>query len=218
MTSHRNTILHGDCVKLLPQIPTSSIDFVLTDPPYVHRYQSHDGRRVPNARFTWLKPVFAELYRVLRRHSFCVSFYGWRHAEKFLAAYCAAGFRIAGHLTFPKRYISGQRYLRYQHESAYLLAKGDPQVPEDTISDVIAWTTYTGNTLHPTQKPLSVLLPLVKAFSAPGHVVLDPFTGSGSSLLAARMLGRQYLGIELDATYHAIASRRLAQAQGTPAS
>jgi DNA modification methylase len=54
-----------------------------------------------------------------------------------------------------------------------------------------------------------VLLPLAETFSAKGGLVLDPFAGSGSSLAAARMLGRDYLGIELDAGYHLIASQRL---------
>jgi DNA modification methylase len=53
-------------------------------------------------------------------------------------------------------------------------------------------------------------LPLVETFSAGGGLVLDPFAGSGSSLLAARMLGRRYLGIEFDPGYYAIARRRLA--------
>ena len=91
----------------------------------------------------------------------------------------------------------------------YLLAKGNPAFPQDTIGDVIDWT-YSGNKLHPTQKPLSVLLPLVETFCPAQGTVLDPFSGSGSSLLAAKTLGRRYLGIELDAKYHAIASQRLA--------
>jgi DNA modification methylase len=73
---------------------------------------------------------------------------------------------------------------------------------------VIAWS-YTGNRLHPTQKPLPVLLPLVETFSAPGGLVLDPFAGSGSSLVAAKTLGRDWLGIELDPGYHAAATARL---------
>jgi adenine-specific DNA-methyltransferase len=52
-------------------------------------------------------------------------------------------------------------------------------------------------------------MPLVETYSQPGGLVLDPFTGSGSSLLAAKMLGRSYFGIELDPGYHAIAERRL---------
>ena len=209
MNTFCNTILQGDCLSILPQIRTGSVNFVLTDPPYLARYRSRDGRTVPNDdNDAWLKPAFAEIYRTLQRNSFCVSFYGWPHADRFMAAWRAAGFRIAGHFAFPKRYTSSERYVRYQHECAYLLAKGYPRQPRHTIGDVIDWT-YSGNKLHPTQKPLPVLLPLIETFSAPGGLVLDPFAGSGSTLLAARMLGRSYLGIELDAGYHAIGSQRL---------
>ena len=199
----------------MPQLPAASVNFVLTDPPYIANYTSRDGRTVPNDdNDAWLKPAFAAMYRVLERDRFCVSFYGWPHADRFLMAYRAAGFRVVGHLAFPKRYTSKTKYLRYQHECAYLLAKGTPKEPADPIGDVIDWT-YSGNKLHPTQKPLSVLLPLVETFSARGGLVLDPFAGSGSSLLAAKMLGRRYLGIEMDATYHAIACQRLAQDTAT---
>jgi len=212
MTIQRNTILNADCLTSQPQLPAESVNFILTDPPYITRYKSRDGRTVPNDdNATWLKPAFAEMYRVLAPDSFCVSFYGWPQADRFMRAYRDAGFRIVGHFVFPKRYTSSSRFLRYQHECAHLLAKGNPKQPQNTIGDVIDWT-YSGNKLHPTQKPLSVLLPLVETFSRPQDVVLDPFTGSGSTLLAAKSLRRDYIGIELDAKYHAIASKRLEQA------
>ncbi|MFL5280056.1 MAG: DNA-methyltransferase [Rhodopila sp.] len=68
---------------------------------------------------------------------------------------------------------------------------------------------YSGNRLHPTQKPLEALTPLVEAFTAPGDVVLDPFAGSGSTLVAAKALQRRYLGIELNADHHQTAVQRL---------
>jgi site-specific DNA-methyltransferase (adenine-specific) len=68
---------------------------------------------------------------------------------------------------------------------------------------------YTGNRLHPTEKPVSALAPLIECFTRPGELVLDPFCGSGSTLEAACRLGRDWLGIELDAQHHATASRRL---------
>jgi adenine-specific DNA-methyltransferase len=208
---YTNTIIQGDCLNVLPTLPSGSVDFILTDPPYITRYKSRDGRTVPNDdNDTWLKSAFAEMHRVLARDSFCVSFYGWPQADRFIQAFRSAGFRIVGHLTFPKRYASASKFLRYQHECAYLLVKGNPSFPQDTIGDVIDWT-YSGNKLHPTQKPLPVLLPLVETFCPAQGIVLDPFSGSGSSLLAAKTLGRSYLGIELDPKYHAIASRRLEQ-------
>jgi adenine-specific DNA-methyltransferase len=212
-----DTIIHGNCLSVLPGIPAGSVNFILTDPPYITNYQSRDGRRVPNDdNDRWLKPAFAQMYRALEKDSFCVSFYGWPQADKFIQAYRAAGFRVVGHFAFPKRYTSSRRYLRYQHECAHLLVKGNPCYPQETIGDVIDWT-YSGNKLHPTQKPLSVLLPLVETFSRPRATVLDPFAGSGSSLLAAKTLGRSYIGIELDSKYHAIASRRLSGQGMSPA-
>lgn len=211
-----NSLLHGDCLTLLPTLAAGSVNFILTDPPYLANYRARDGRRVPNDdNDAWLKPAFAAMHRVLENNSFCVSFYGWPQADRFIEAYKAAGFRLVGHFAFPKRYTSATRFVRYQHECAHLLAKGFPLPPKTTIGDVIDWT-YSGNRLHPTQKPLSVLLPLVETFSRSGATVLDPFAGSGSTLLAAKMLGRAYLGIELDARYHAIASRRLSQGQDAP--
>jgi len=213
MTSLQNTIAHADCLQFLPQIETRSVNFILTDPPYITRYKSRDGRTVPNDdNDAWLKPAFAEMYRVLARDSFAVSFYGWPQADKFMQAYRAAGFRVVGHFTFPKRYASRTRYVRYQHEAAHLLVKGNPPYPDSPISDVIKWR-YSGNKFHPTQKSLSILKPLITAFSKPGDTVLDCFAGSGSTLLAARKLGRNYIGIELDATYHAVAKMRLETAQ-----
>lgn len=206
----RNTVLHGDCLQLMPGIRDSSVDFILTDPPYLVRYRSRDGRTVPNDdNDKWLHPAFAQMFRVMRWHTFAVSFYGWPSADKFIGAYKAAGFRIVGHFLFPKRYTSGSNFVRYQHECAHLLAKGWPRKPLEPMGDVVDWT-YSGNKLHPTQKPLGVLMPLIENFCDTRGLVLDPFAGSGSTLMAAKRLGRDWLGIEIDPNYHAIATKRMA--------
>lgn len=204
-----NEILLGDCLSVLPELPSRSVNFILTDPPYIVRYKSRDGRSILNDdNDAWLLPAFREAYRVLEPHSYCVSFYGWPHTDTFMRAFRKAGFRIIGHLVFPKRYTSSTSFLKYQHECAFLLSKGYPQKPKTAIGDVIPWS-FSGNKLHPTQKPLSVLKPLVQTFSTPDGLILDPFAGSGSTLVAASRLGRRYLGIELDPTYHASAANRL---------
>jgi site-specific DNA-methyltransferase (adenine-specific) len=204
----RNTVIHGDCVQVMQRMESASVDFILTDPPYLVRYRSRDGQTIRNDdNDAWLNPAFAEMYRVLKPGSFCLSFYGWNVADKFIAAWRAAGFRIVGHVVFRKRYASSVKFLRYEHECAYLLAKGEVELPENAPSDVIDWV-YTGNRLHPTQKSSEMLKPLVEAFCPAGGVVLDPFCGSGSSLIAASELGRGHVGIDIDERHHQTASSR----------
>jgi adenine-specific DNA-methyltransferase len=204
-----NQVINGDCLTILPRLLAGSVDFVFTDPPYLAHYRDRSDRTVLNDdRNRWLTPAFAEIYRVLKPDRFCVSFYGWSQVDRFFAAWRSAGFRPIGHLVWPKRYASAQRFLGYCHEQAYLLAKGNPPLPTATIPDVLEWR-YTGNRLHPTQKPVPSLKPVIEAFTERGDIVLDPFAGSGSTLLAAKILGRRYIGIELDAEYVKTAKRRL---------
>lgn len=206
----RNTVVQGDCVAVMRRMNAASVDFILTDPPYICRYRSRDGQTIANDdRDDWLEPAFAEMYRLLKPGSFAVSFYGWQSADKFIAAWRKAGFRIVGHIVFRKRYASSTRFLRAEHEQAYLLAKGNAPLPRQPMPDVIDWA-YTGNRLHPTQKPVRVLRPLIETFCPQGGLVLDPFCGSGSTLVAARQVGLDAIGIELNGEHFHIASMRLA--------
>jgi DNA modification methylase len=204
-----NRILHGDCVQLMATLPAQSVDFVLTDPPYLVRYRDRTGRTIANDdRADWLRPAFAEMYRLLKPGSLAVSFYGWNRVDLFFDAWKPAGFSVVGHLVFRKRYASSSRFLAYHHEQAFLLAKGDVTPPADPLPDVLDWQ-YTGNRLHPTQKPVACLTQLVRSFCRTGGLVIDPFAGSGSSLVAAKDAGCSYLGIELDESHHRTASQRL---------
>lgn len=205
------SIIKGDCVKEMASLQSASVDFVLTDPPYLVNYRDRSGRSLANDNNAqWLHPAFSEIYRVLKPGSFCVSFYAWNKIHLFMAAWRDAGFRPVGHIVFRKRYASSARFLRYEHECAYLLAKGDVVPPTKPIPDVIEFR-YTGNKLHPTQKPVEALKPLISAFCPASGIVLDPFAGSGSTLAAAKQLGRQFIGIELDTLHHETASKRLSE-------
>ena len=208
-TSFLDQVIAGDCLTVLPQLPDARVDLVLTDPPYLVRYQSRDGRRIANDDSDeWLVPAFAQAYRVLKPDRYCVSFCGFTQAERFIHAWKAAGFRVLEHVVWRKRYPSFTGFVRRYHEQAYLLAKGNPRRPQVLIPSVLEWR-YTTNALHPTQKPVGALMPLIMAFSQIGDVVLDPFAGSGSTAAAAAMLGRHYIAIELSAEYAKIAEQRL---------
>lgn len=177
-------------------------------------YRDRTGRGIANdSNSDWLEPAFREMQRILRPDRFIISFYGWNHADKFITAWRKAGLRIVGHFVFAKHYASRKGFTEARHECAYLLAKGNPRTPDHALPDVMPWGKYTGNRLHPTQKPLEILRPLIKSYSQVGDVVLDPFAGSGSTLLAAQQLRRSWIGIEMDASYHSNASNRLTTTQ-----
>lgn len=205
-----NEVIQGDCVEVLRCLPDASVDLILTDPPYGVRYRDRTGRTIANDdNLTSVLSVFPEMYRVLRPDAFCISFYGWGAIDLFFRAWSDAGFRAAGHLVFAKSYASSQRFLSAHHEQAYLLTKGRPAQPAHRIKDVQRWV-YSGNKVHPTEKAVEILTPLIRSFSTPDSVVLDPFAGSGSTLVAASLSGRRYLGIELESRYCELARRRLA--------
>ena len=66
-------------------------------------------------------------------------------------------------------------------------------------------------TKHPTQKPLGLIQKFIEVSSRKGDTVLDPFIGSGTTAVAAKTLGRNYLGIELNEDYIKIAEERINQ-------
>ena len=204
-----NRIVAGDCIQVMQEMPGACIDFIATDPPYLVGYTSRDGRRIAgDDNEQWLFPAFAQMYRVLRYNRFLLSFYGWNRADRFLAAWKAAGFRVVGHLVWVKRYHSNEGYVRYRHEQAYLLSKGAPIRPQVALSDVLEWK-YSGNERHPTEKPVMAMVPPILAFSRTGDLVLDPFVGSGTTAVASRILGRRYIGIDIDPKYARLAEERL---------
>ena len=103
MTGSANSIIHGDCIGVMKGLPEGSAGFILTDPPYLVNYRDRSGRAVHNDdNAAWRKPAYREMFRVLRPDAFCVSFYGYTKIDLFMDAWKSAGFRVAGHLVFPK--------------------------------------------------------------------------------------------------------------------
>lgn len=203
--------IQGDCEQVMSGFPANAVDLILTDPPYLVGFTDRSGRSIANDKQgDWLLPVSKEMFRVLKPNSLAVSFYGWNRVDLFMQAWKAAGFRVVGHIVFTKTYASKSAFVGYQHESAYVLAKGRPPLPEKPLPDVMPWQ-YTGNRHHPTEKPVSVLRPLIESFTQPGSIVLDPFAGSGSTCVAAEQAGRRWIGIELMEQYHATGLRRLTE-------
>lgn len=195
------TIYHGDCREVLPTLPQH--DLVVTDPPYGMQFQS-------NYRFEKHKPIHGddelpvEVIRLLIEHA-------------GRAAYIFCRWDNLGQLPKPKSVIAWVKNnwsmgdLQHEHgrmwEACCFYAKEGHEFIK-RIPDVIT-IPRTGNDLHPTQKPESLMGTIIAANV--GRTVLDPFMGSGTTLRAAKDLGRIAVGIEIDESYCEIAAKRLAQ-------
>ncbi len=206
-----NNIVQGDCTRILRRLPNACVDLVVTDPPYGVNYRDRLNRTIANDdRPERILGVFDDVYRVLKPNTLCVCFYGWNRVDAFFRAWRQAGFVPVGHIVWQKNYASSRSFLQARHEQAYLLAKGRPAKPAIPLNDVQPWE-YSGNRIHPTEKSVSILRPLIESFSRPGEFVLDPFAGSGSTCVAAALCGRRFMGVELDVQYHKLAVARLAE-------
>ncbi len=89
----------------------------------------------------------------------------------------------------------------------YVSEDGGPRL----VRSVIDIANEHGRALHPTQKPLGILAPLIAYSVPPGGIVVDPFLGSGSTAIAARQLGRQFVGCELNPDYVGLLDERSRQ-------
>ena len=209
------TLFHGDCREILPTLASESIDFILTDPPYLVSYSGRWGAAQGiiegDSDPAWLMPVFGELWRTLKQNSLCLTFYGWPHAEEFFSTWRQVGFRPVSSVIFIKDRWGLGYFTRSQHEEAILLAKGNPPRPAHSISDVVEYKR-PHLPWHPNEKPVAPISQVMSSYACSGKgLVLDPFCGSGTTLLAARSLGRRAVGIEIEEGYCELSALRLSQ-------
>lgn len=91
--------------------------------------------------------------------------------------------------------------------------KGKFSFPGHRPNDVVSFRKLSGSQMiHPTEKPVGLITNLITSVTKPGDLILDPFAGSGSTLVAAKKTGRRFIGVELDAEYFEKARRRIEEA------
>jgi len=210
-----------DAVVWLRELPTESVDLVITDPAYEslekHRAigtttrlkhskaSSNDWFKIfPNARFGEL---FRELYRVLRKDS---HFYLLCDAETMFIAKPEAeqaGFRFWKPLVWDKCTIGMGYHYRARYEFILFFEKGKRRLNDLGIADIVTVPRIRGG--YPAEKPAEIADVLIRQSSNNGDVVCDPFMGSGSVGIAALRLGRRFLGNDLNPEAVRIAAQRL---------
>lgn len=213
---HGITIYHGDCREVLPDI--GHVGLVVTDPPYGINTKSDGGGKISpwgdlcNAAL-WYADWMATCRRKLGPSGALWTFLNWRSMVTFQKASCDIGWPIESLLVWDKQWIGpgGNRGLRPSYEMVALFAMPDFAIPDRSLSDIQRWqwSAYKPSG-HPAEKPLAGMRWLIDASQADGDI-LDPFMGSGTTLRAAKDLGRRAIGIELEERYCEIAARRLDQ-------
>jgi site-specific DNA-methyltransferase (adenine-specific) len=128
----------------------------------------------------------------------------------FLSTWKGIGFRPVSLVVGVKHNWGFGHYTRSKQETAYLLAKGRPKKPAAAVADFYAWQRPS-LPVHPNEKPLHAITGLMDAFSLKTSRVLDPFAGSGTTLVAARNLGIPAVGIEIYEHYCEVAVKRLSE-------
>ena len=96
------------------------------------------------------------------------------------------------------------------HENIVFAVKGKYSFPGSRPKDLVTFPKINSSKMvHPTEKPVGLLANLISSVTKPGDLILDPFAGSGSTLVAAKKTGRRFIGIELDDEYFSTAQRRI---------
>lgn len=215
------TLYHGDCREVLPALADDSVDVVLTDPPYNvgKNYGVNDDRMEPEDYRAWLSGVLGECGRASRDG--VVWFPGTTNALHVSEVALAANVRPYRLLGWHKKEFAGDKW------------RGGPAMCWEPIMwatvvekpffntifgkygrDFFVVNATHGDPLakhHPCPKPYSVVRWLLGLFAPAGGTILDPFAGSGTTLLAAKNMHLRAVGIELNEAYCELTASRLSQ-------
>lgn len=224
----------GDCRDILPTLDLQA-DCIVTDPPYAETSLAWD--RWPDGWPTLAASVASSMWCFGSMRMFldrAPEFASWKlsqdvvwekhngsgfHADRFKRVHETATHWYRGdwrncHHEVPTTQDAVARAVRSKGRPAhmgerkrntYVSTDGGPRLMRSVIQ---ARSTH-GHAIHPTQKPIGILDPLIRYACPEGGLVVDPFAGSGSTLDAARQSGRRAIGIEANEEYAERAARRL---------
>ncbi len=200
-----STIYHADCREILPLLPP--VDLVLTDPPYGRNMNF--GRRsesIIGDEDVSLRDLVIEMLPNISKFIFG-------------SPLCLRPQDIKAVLIWDKSELTGMGDLSFPwkitHEEIYVMGNGfkierrDGSVLRFPLRP--SWSNHPDSIsgLHPAEKPVSLIQYLLTKTNA--RIILDPFMGSGTTLVAAKNLNRKAIGIEIEEKYCVIAVKRLRQ-------
>lgn len=245
------SIWHGDALEQLKQIASSSVQLVVTSPPY-NIGKEYEVKREYSDYLSEMTPIISELVRILRPGgSICWQVgNGVRRGEVipldalYYPIFKSNGLSLRNRIVWSFGHgLHAQRRFSGRHETILWFTKGDEYVfnldsvrvpakypkkkhykgpnkgrlsgnplgknPGDVWEIINIKALHPEKTDHPCQFPVALVDRLIKSLSNPGDIVVDPFLGSGTTLIAASINGRKGVGIEISQKYIKISKQRM---------
>jgi site-specific DNA-methyltransferase (adenine-specific) len=211
-------IYNEDCMETMARMDDNCVDLIVTDPPYDE--DTHEGGRFTeeikfgNVDFDHLdiRPYIYQFLRISERWVlvFCAVETLGIIKQEFGDKYIRGGIwdRV---VNSPQ--ISGDRPAQAVEGIAILHNPGKKQWNAGGEAGIWRHQVERGNKEHPTQKPLSLIVELLKDFSNKGELIYDPFMGSGTTAVACERLNREWIGSEISEEYCEIARERIKREQ-----
>lgn len=235
---NESQLLNGDCLKVMKTIPDTSIDCIITDPPYnlglfMHNRNTNLGKMRDNqfAYAGWdnmeyrawkmnMNKFLSQCSRVLKKRGTLIIFMSVIKVADIIELAQKHGFyyKTTGvwHKTNPMPRNMNIHFVNSTECWIYFINNGtsgtfnnNGKVMHDFLESSVCPSSEKKHGNHPTQKPLSILNTLITTLTNAGDVVLDPFMGSGSTCVSSALNNRRYIGIELEQTYYQIANDRI---------
>jgi len=214
-------LILGDCLKILPTLPKA--EAIITDPPWTDYETGYYDASQWHRPIEWMSP---EVYMpviadVLKEGGAAIIWCNWRTFDEVRRASETAGLTTKNCIVWAKpNHTAGDLdgNLGNMHEMALFAVKGRWTRPGRR--EVNLW--HEGHLFsrahrdHPTEKPENLMRRCVTTITRPGDLVIDPFMGAGSTMVACVKLGRRYIGIEKDAGYFQDAERKVTEARLQP--
>ena len=211
-----------DCLELLKELPDNCVDLVLTDPPYNagREYANDNLNEMQYIAFT--KEYLNQCQRVLKENSNIVIIIGVKYFEpvfKQLTDFFNYNWQFVLHKS--NGMLNGKASFS-KWDSVLWFSKGRGIHNRQKIGtfSIDVWNLpinpIKNKNGHPTPKDEYLMRGILELFSNKNDIVLDPFLGSGTTAVACERLGRQWIGVEKEPKYVAIANERIKaeQAQG----
>lgn len=215
-------IIQGDCLELLPTLDLSSFDCIITDPPYSSGGFQEAGKSsgsigtrsketiaFDNLSSRGYERLIKNTLRWCNQIDEIYMFTDWRMWMYTYDLIESAGWRVRNMLVWDKGQMGMGMPWRNQHELIVYGKRSPARITTGKMGNVLT-VKRSGNKNHPTEKPVALIKSLIEN-SCGATKILDPFMGSGTTLVAAQEMGRDALGIELSGSYCEIARQRLNQ-------